>query len=70
MATKGLWDLLLRSIWVTPADNKRSWHSDSFLMQEGGGEFGAGRLTISPTYFMLCHEVIVPENFIDFIVLK
>jgi hypothetical protein len=39
-------------------------------MQEGGGEFGAGRLTISPAYFMLRHEVIVPDNFIDFIVLK
>ncbi|OJA20625.1 hypothetical protein AZE42_13997 [Rhizopogon vesiculosus] len=49
--TKGLRSLLLRTI-PTPLTMKRPWRSEGFVVPEGGGEFGAGRVTVSPAYFM------------------
>jgi hypothetical protein len=58
-ATMELHDYLLKSIPVTKSaiDKKHSWHSDNFLVPEGGGKFGSGRVTMSPAYFMQRQEV-------------
>ncbi|OAX31579.1 hypothetical protein K503DRAFT_787747, partial [Rhizopogon vinicolor AM-OR11-026] len=50
-ATKGLRSLLLGSI-PTPSTTKGPWRSEGFIIPDGGGEFGAGRVTVSPAYFM------------------
>lgn len=55
-ATTELRDLLLRSLPM-PSDKKRAWRDGGFIVPEGGGEFGAGRVTISPAYFMQRQEV-------------
>ena len=55
-ATAGLRDLLLKSI-PNESKAKKAWRSDGFLMPDGGGKFGAGRVTLSPAYFMQGHEV-------------
>ncbi|KAG1742099.1 hypothetical protein EDB19DRAFT_1907563 [Suillus lakei] len=38
---------------------KKSWRDDGYLVPEGGGEFGAGRITIAPAYFMQRQERLV-----------
>ncbi|KAG1794917.1 uncharacterized protein HD556DRAFT_1442707 [Suillus plorans] len=52
-ATKGLRTLLLETI---TSSTQQSWRSQGFVVPEGGGEFGAGRVTVSPAYFMQRHE--------------
>ncbi|KAG1895262.1 uncharacterized protein F5891DRAFT_984344 [Suillus fuscotomentosus] len=52
-STKGLWTLLLETIM---SSTQQSWQSQGFVVPEGGGEFGAGRVTVSPAYFMQRHE--------------
>ncbi|KAG1840122.1 hypothetical protein C8R48DRAFT_679665 [Suillus tomentosus] len=52
-ATKGLRTLLLETI---KSSTQQSWRSQGFVVPEGGGEFGAGRVTVSPAYFMQRHE--------------
>ncbi|KAG1732856.1 uncharacterized protein EDB91DRAFT_1084601 [Suillus paluster] len=59
-ATKALRNLLLRSI--PSSSDKSSWRSQGFVMPEEGGEFGAGRITVSPAYFMQRHEVLVKST--------
>ncbi|KAG2072047.1 hypothetical protein BDR04DRAFT_1117271 [Suillus decipiens] len=39
-----------------PATIKQSWQSQGFIVPEEGGEFGAGRITVSPAFFMQRHE--------------
>ncbi|KAG1883109.1 hypothetical protein F4604DRAFT_1921006 [Suillus subluteus] len=53
-ATKGLRDLLLQTIMSSAQD--QSWRSQGFVVPEEGGEFGAGRIAISPAFFMQRHE--------------
>ncbi|KAG1851128.1 hypothetical protein F4604DRAFT_1934137 [Suillus subluteus] len=53
-ATKALRNVLLRSI--PSSSDKSSWRSQGFVIPEEGGEFGAGRITVSPAYFMQRHE--------------
>jgi len=36
---------------------KQPWRSQGFILPEGGGEFGAGRVTLCPGGFMQGHEV-------------
>ncbi|KAG2111108.1 hypothetical protein DEU56DRAFT_762241 [Suillus clintonianus] len=55
-ATMDLRGYLLKSIPVGKSDKKPSWRSEGFRVPEGGGTFGAGRLTVSPAYFMQRRE--------------
>lgn len=57
-ATKGLRSRLERSS-EGESDKAVPWRSTGFCEPEGGGEFGAGRITISPAYFMQRHEVVI-----------
>ncbi|KAG0703425.1 hypothetical protein DFH29DRAFT_874531 [Suillus ampliporus] len=52
-STKGLRTVLLETI---TSSAEKSWRSQGFVVPEGGGEFGAGRITVSPAYFMQRHE--------------
>jgi hypothetical protein len=58
-ATMDLRGYLLKSIPVgkSVTDKKHSWRSEGFHVPEGGGTFGAGRVTVSPAYFMQRREV-------------
>ncbi|KAG2335325.1 hypothetical protein BDR05DRAFT_1006942 [Suillus weaverae] len=56
--TASLWDCLLKSLPLS-SDNKKSWRDDGYMVPEGGGEFGAGRITVAPAYFMQRHERLI-----------
>lgn len=58
-ATMDLRGYLLKSIPVgtSATDKKPSWRSEGFHVPVGGGTFGGGRVTVSPTYFMQRREV-------------
>lgn len=58
-ATLGLRKLLLETIPSrSDTEPKSSWRSHDFLVPEGEGTFGAGRVTVAPSYFMQRREVI------------
>lgn len=58
-ATMDLRGYLLKSIPVgtSATDKKPSWCSEGFHVPVGGGTFGGGWVTVSPTYFMQRREV-------------
>lgn len=64
-ATKGLRNFLLQTI-PTPSTTKKPWRSEGFAVPEEGGEFGAGRVTVSPAYFMQRLEVFGQVQFTFF----
>jgi hypothetical protein len=37
---------------VDPKDVNKSWRDDEYIVPAEGGEFGAGRITVAPAYFM------------------
>ncbi|KAG1797942.1 hypothetical protein EV424DRAFT_1352670 [Suillus variegatus] len=49
--TVGLRDTLLKSL-----TNKNTWRDEGYMVPDGGGEFGAGRITVVPAYFMQRQE--------------
>ncbi|KAG1893225.1 uncharacterized protein F5891DRAFT_1196677 [Suillus fuscotomentosus] len=49
--TVGLRDTLLKSL-----KNKNTWRDEGYMVPDGGGEFGAGRITVVPAYFMQRQE--------------
>ncbi|KAG1840334.1 hypothetical protein F4604DRAFT_1924203 [Suillus subluteus] len=57
-ATSSLRDSLLDTL-PPISDQKKSWRDDGFVLPEGGGEFGAGRITVSPAYFMQRQERLI-----------
>ncbi|KAG0694117.1 hypothetical protein DFH29DRAFT_880933, partial [Suillus ampliporus] len=57
-ATSGLQNSLLDTL-PPISDQKKSWRDDGFVVPEGGGEFGAGRITVSPAYFMQRQERLI-----------
>ncbi|KAG1819829.1 uncharacterized protein BJ212DRAFT_1298236 [Suillus subaureus] len=51
--TVGLRDTLLKSL-----TNKDTWRDEGYMVPDGGGEFGAGRITVVPAYFMQRQEIL------------
>jgi hypothetical protein len=43
---------------VNPKDVNTSWRDDGYMVPAEGGEFGAGRITVAPAYFMQRQEVL------------
>ncbi|KAG1877468.1 hypothetical protein F4604DRAFT_1680134 [Suillus subluteus] len=54
-------DCLLKSL-PPISEDKKSWRDDGYMVPEGGGEFGAGRITVAPAYFMQRHESYTSEK--------
>ncbi|KAG2124327.1 hypothetical protein BD769DRAFT_1669528 [Suillus cothurnatus] len=52
--TGGLRESLLKT--VNPKDVNTSWRDDGYMVPAEGGEFGAGRITVAPAYFMQRQE--------------
>ncbi|KAG1803235.1 uncharacterized protein BJ212DRAFT_1304636 [Suillus subaureus] len=50
--------LTIAHAMVNP-NQKKIWRDDGFVVPEGGGEFGAGRITVSPAYFMQRQERLI-----------
>ncbi|KAG1901251.1 uncharacterized protein F5891DRAFT_979778 [Suillus fuscotomentosus] len=52
--TGGLRESLLKT--VDPKDVNKCWRDDGYMVLAEGGEFGAGRITVAPAYFMQRRE--------------